>query len=105
MALSDTISKLFMVAGLIIILGETIYAGRQTKDNARISRDDYKINVFIGTFIGLLAFSIGATLFVYNNYDEKKVRLLLIIAVGVSCYISLLTIGISTTRLRNATLT
>ncbi len=92
-----------MLLGGIAILGETIYAHQQTKDNARLSREDFLVYVWIGTMVGIFFFSLGAFMMVYNNYDEKAVRRLLIISVGVSMYIALMSIGIAGTRLRNAT--
>lgn len=94
---------LAMLSAFAVILGETIYASSQTQDGKKLSKEDYTTNVFVGTLIGILFFGIGATLYIYNNYNENTVFILLLIAIAVSSYISLLTFGLTASRLRFAT--
>lgn len=94
---------LAMIAGFIVIFGETIYARQQTKDGQKFSKEDYTTNVFVGTLIGILFFGIGATLYLYNNYNESTVFTILLITIAASIYISLMTFGLTASRLRFAT--
>ena len=99
----NIVANLLMLAAFATILGETIYVSNQTQEGRKLSKEDFTTNVFVGTLIGLIFFTIGSTLYIYSNYNEQAVVIILVVTIAVSSYISLLSFGLSASRLRFAT--
>jgi hypothetical protein len=71
---------LLFIAGLVLLFGFPVY---HFSKGSKLEKDEYTLNIFIPSMIGLFLLFVALSLHFYFNYDEKNITIVsTVLAIG-----------------------